>query len=50
MAEPGWQPVHRVMFATGALSYAVAPLWLGFVAAGLLWPAPAGADRARCGH
>ena len=41
IAEPGWQPVHRVMFATGALSYAVAPLWLAFVAAGLLWPAPA---------
>lgn len=41
IAEPGWQPVHRAMFATGALSYAVAPLWLGFVAAGLLWPAPA---------
>ncbi|WP_425259838.1 glucans biosynthesis glucosyltransferase MdoH [Rubrivivax sp. RP6-9] len=46
MAEPGWQPVHRVMFATGALSYAVAPLWLGFVAAGLLWPAPAGQTAA----
>jgi membrane glycosyltransferase len=41
LAEPGWLPVHRVMFATGAMSYAVAPLWLAFVAAGLLWPAPA---------
>jgi membrane glycosyltransferase len=36
IAEPGWQPVHRVMFAVGALSYALAPLWLAFVALGLV--------------
>jgi len=41
IAEPGWQPVHRVMFATGALSYGVAPLWLLFVALGLFAQAPA---------
>jgi membrane glycosyltransferase len=35
LAEPGWRPAHRVMLATGALSYLVAPLWLGFVALGL---------------
>ena len=35
LAEPGWRPAHRVMFATGALSYLVAPLWLGFVGLGL---------------
>ena len=35
MAEPGWRPAHRAMLATGALSYLVAPLWLGFVALGL---------------
>ena len=35
LAEPGWRPAHRVMFATGALSYLVAPLWLGFVTLGL---------------
>jgi membrane glycosyltransferase len=36
IAEPGWQPVHRAMFAVGALSYAVAPLWLAFIVLGLL--------------
>jgi membrane glycosyltransferase len=35
LAEPGWRPAHRVMLATGALSYLVAPLWLGVVAWGL---------------
>jgi len=34
LAEPGWRPAHRVMLAVGALSYLVAPLWLGFVALG----------------
>jgi membrane glycosyltransferase len=41
LAEPGWQLAHRAMFAAGALSYAVAPLWLGFVAVGLWWVVPA---------
>ncbi|MEO7853365.1 MAG: glucans biosynthesis glucosyltransferase MdoH [Rubrivivax sp.] len=35
MAEPGLRPVHRVMLATGALSYLMAPVWLTFVALGL---------------
>lgn len=35
IAEPGWQPVHRAMFFTGALSYVTAPVWLAFVAAGV---------------
>jgi membrane glycosyltransferase len=35
IAEPGWRPVHRVMFGTAAFSYAVAPLWLAFLALGL---------------
>ena len=35
LAEPGWRPAHRVMLATGALSYLVAPLWLTFIALGL---------------
>jgi membrane glycosyltransferase len=34
IAEPGWRPAHRVMFAVGALSYLMAPLWLLFVALG----------------
>jgi membrane glycosyltransferase len=42
LAEPGWRPVHRVMLATGALSYLVAPLWLGFVVTGLLASREAG--------
>ncbi len=44
IAEPGWQPVHRAMFFTGALSYVTAPVWLAFVAVGVvqaaLRPAP----------
>ncbi|MFO1214621.1 MAG: glucans biosynthesis glucosyltransferase MdoH [Burkholderiaceae bacterium] len=35
VAEPGLRPAHRVMLATGALSYLVAPLWLAFIALGL---------------
>ena len=35
VAEPGWRPAHRAMFAVGALSYAVAPLWLLFIVLGL---------------
>ncbi len=35
LAEPGLRPAHRAMLATGALSYLVAPLWLGSVALGL---------------
>ena len=31
IAEPGFQPVHRAMLLTGALSYVSAPLWLAFV-------------------
>jgi membrane glycosyltransferase len=36
IAEPGWRPAHRAMFAVGALSYLMAPLWLGFIALGLV--------------
>jgi membrane glycosyltransferase len=36
IAEPGWRPAHRVMFAVGALSYAMAPLWLAFIAVGIV--------------
>lgn len=36
IAEPGWRPVHRVMFAVGSFSYAMAPLWLLFVALGVM--------------
>jgi membrane glycosyltransferase len=35
VAEPGWRGAHRAMFAVGALSYGVAPLWLGFMVLGL---------------
>jgi membrane glycosyltransferase len=35
VAEPGWRSAHRAMFAVGALSYGVAPLWLGFTVLGL---------------
>jgi membrane glycosyltransferase len=35
VAEPGWCGAHRAMFAVGALSYGVAPLWLAFMALGL---------------
>ena len=38
MAEPGIHPVHRAMFATGAMSYLSAPLWLAFITFGTaLW-------------
>ncbi|MFM2345319.1 MAG: glucans biosynthesis glucosyltransferase MdoH [Pseudomonadota bacterium] len=36
IAEPGLRPVHRALFATGALSYLSAPLWLAYVALGLV--------------
>jgi membrane glycosyltransferase len=35
VAEPGWRPAHRTMFAVGALSYVMAPLWLLFIALGV---------------
>ena len=35
VAEPGWRRAHRAMFAVGAFSYVVAPLWLGFALLGL---------------
>ena len=35
VAEPGWRGAHRAMFAVGALSYGVAPLWLLFMALGV---------------
>ena len=35
VAEPGWRGAHRAMFAVGALSYGVAPLWLAFALLGL---------------
>jgi membrane glycosyltransferase len=35
VAEPGWRRAHRAMFAVGALSYGVAPLWLAFTALGV---------------
>ena len=35
VAEPGWRTAHRAMFPVGALSYAVAPLWLLFILLGL---------------
>lgn len=40
VAEPGWRGAHRMMFAVGALSYAVAPLWLVFIALGFGGPGP----------
>jgi len=46
IAEPGWRPAHRTMFAVGALSYLMAPLWLLFVALG----AAAGVDSDSGGH
>jgi membrane glycosyltransferase len=36
IAEPGLHAVHRAMFATGAMAYLSAPLWLAFVGLGLL--------------
>ncbi len=38
IAEPGLHPLHRTMFATGAMSYLSAPLWLLFLCVGTtLW-------------
>ncbi|MEO7400128.1 MAG: glucans biosynthesis glucosyltransferase MdoH, partial [Polaromonas sp.] len=38
IAEPGLHPVHRSMFATGAMAYLSAPLWLCFMTLGTaLW-------------
>lgn len=38
IAEPGIHPVHRSMFATGAMAYLSAPLWLSFMTFGTaLW-------------
>lgn len=38
IAEPGFHSVHRAMFATGAMSYVSAPLWLVFLSLGTaLW-------------
>ncbi|MFT4241667.1 MAG: glucans biosynthesis glucosyltransferase MdoH [Acidovorax sp.] len=38
IAEPGIHPVHRTMFATGAMAYLSAPLWLAFLTLGTaLW-------------
>jgi membrane glycosyltransferase len=38
IAEPGIHPVHRAMFAIGAMSYLSAPLWLAFLTFGTwLW-------------
>jgi membrane glycosyltransferase len=34
-AEPGFQPVHRAMLATGVLAYVSAPLWLAFLVTSL---------------
>ena len=36
IAEPGFKPVHRVMLASGAMSYAASPLWLAFVLLGIV--------------
>ncbi|HSB99313.1 MAG TPA: glucans biosynthesis glucosyltransferase MdoH, partial [Burkholderiaceae bacterium] len=44
IAEPGWRAAHRTMFAVGALSYAVAPLWLLFIVLGLVGGGAAGSD------
>jgi len=38
IAEPGMHPVHRSMFATGAMAYLSAPIWLCFMTMGTaLW-------------
>ena len=38
IAEPGLHPLHRTMFATGAMSYLSAPMWLLFLCVGTaLW-------------
>src|SRR5688572_5243830 len=44
VAEPGWRSAHRAMFAVGAFSYAVAPLWLAFMVLGLSDAGRAGND------
>jgi membrane glycosyltransferase len=44
IAEPGWRPVHRVMFAVGALSYLMGALWLVFVALGVWSMGQSGQD------
>jgi membrane glycosyltransferase len=36
VAEPGFAPVHRAMFVSGALSYVASPLWLAFMALGMI--------------
>jgi membrane glycosyltransferase len=36
VAEPGFAPVHRAMFVSGALSYVASPLWLLFMVLGVL--------------
>jgi membrane glycosyltransferase len=46
IAEPGWRPVHRVMFGVGTLSYLMGPVWLIFVALGL-WAGLQGAGESR---
>jgi membrane glycosyltransferase len=44
IAEPGFKTVHRIMLATGALSYAASPLWLLFVVLGVVrWFSGSGA-------
>ncbi len=45
IAEPGFHPVHRAMFATGAMSYLSAPLWLVFLTLGTALWLSAPADR-----
>ncbi|WP_205832925.1 glucans biosynthesis glucosyltransferase MdoH [Azohydromonas caseinilytica] len=35
VAEPGFAPVHRAMFFSGALSYVASPLWLLFMVLGV---------------
>jgi membrane glycosyltransferase len=44
VAEPGWRAAHRAMFATGALSYGVAPMWLLFIIMGLAGGGPISSD------
>jgi membrane glycosyltransferase len=49
IAEPGWRPVHRVMFAVGALSYVMGPIWLVFVALGMWAGSQDGASGGQAG-
>ncbi len=44
ITEPGFQPVHRAMLFTAAMSYASAPLWLAFVLLSVGLRLDAGAD------